>query len=70
MGWQDLRLEIVKYPDALDAFLPSGRPFEQPILQAVRDSEASIHAKTDAQTALILEKLEGLSRSRTVFREE
>jgi Flp pilus assembly protein TadD len=70
MGWQDLRLEIVRFADALDAFLPSGRVFEHPTLQQVRHTEASIHAKMDAQTALIMEKLEGLSRSRTVFREE
>ena len=70
MGWQDLRLEIPKYLDALDAFSPSGRVFEQPTLQAVRQTGASIHAKMDAHTALIMEKLEGLSRSQTLFHDE
>jgi hypothetical protein len=36
MGWQDLCLEVAKYPDALDAFLPSGRVFEQPVLQEIQ----------------------------------
>ncbi|MBX9591705.1 MAG: hypothetical protein K2X43_20635 [Hyphomonadaceae bacterium] len=66
MGWQDLRLEIAKYPDALDAFLPSGRVYEQPILKEVRKTGADTHAKLD----LILEEIKGLSASRTVVREE
>ena len=66
MGWQDLRLEIVKYPDALDAFLPSGRVFDQPVLQEIRQAGTATRAKLD----LLLEKMEGLSASRAVFREE
>ncbi len=66
MGWQDLRLEIVKYPDALDAFLPTGRVFDQPILQEIRQTDLVTQAKLD----LLVETVEGLCSSRTVFREE
>ena len=65
MGWQDLRLEIVKYPDALDAFLPTGRVFDQPVLQEFRQADAATQGKLD----LLLEKMEGLSASRTAVRE-
>jgi hypothetical protein len=65
MGWQDLRLEIVKYPDALDAFLPTGRVFDQPVLREFRQADAATQGKLD----LLLEKMEGLSASRTAVRE-
>jgi len=66
MGWQDLRLEIAKYPDALEAFLPSSRVFGQQVQQEYRQADAITQAKLD----LLLERTEGLSASRTVFREE
>jgi hypothetical protein len=66
MGWQDLRLEIVKYPDAIDAFLPSGRVFDQPVLQEIRQVDTVTQAKLD----FLLGKVEGLSGPRVVFREE
>ena len=66
MGWQDLRLEIAKYPDALEAFLPSGRVSDRPVLHEFRQADTVTQVKLD----LLLEKVEGLSASRTVFREE
>jgi cellulose synthase operon protein C len=66
MGWQDLRLEIGKYQDALDAFLPSSRVFDQPVLQEISQAGTVTQGKLD----LLLEMMEGLSASRTVFREE
>jgi hypothetical protein len=65
MGWQDLRLEIAKYLDALEAFLPSSRAFGQQVQQ-----EYQADAITQAKLDLLLERTEGLSVSRTVFREE
>ena len=66
MGWQDLRLEIARYPDALEAFLPSSRMFGQQVPQELRQADAITQAKLD----LLLERTEGLSASRSVFREE
>jgi len=65
MSWQDLCLEIGKYADALDAFLPSGRVFDQPVLQEFRQADIITQAKLD----LLLETMEARSGSQAVFRE-
>jgi hypothetical protein len=66
MGWEDLRLEIAKYPDALEAFLPSSRVFGRQVQHEYRQADAITQAKLD----LLLERTEGLSASWTVSREE
>jgi tetratricopeptide (TPR) repeat protein len=70
MGWQDLRPEIAKVPDAANAFGLSPPVLSQPVIDAVREEGASTRARADEQTALILEKLESVTKPHAVIREE
>jgi tetratricopeptide (TPR) repeat protein len=63
MAWQDLHLEIVRHPDALRAFWPQGAAIE-PLGDIIRQETATVVAKVDQQTALLLDLREELSRAR------
>lgn len=71
MGWHDLRQEIVRYPDALEAFLPgASRAMQAPVIEAVRDEGARTRDQSEQHTSAILDKLERISAAQTVMRGE
>lgn len=54
MGWHDLRQEIVRCPDALEAFLPgASRALQAPVIEAVRDEGSRTRDQLEQQTALL-----------------
>jgi Flp pilus assembly protein TadD len=71
MGWQNLTAEIVRFPDALEMFLPSGRTPQQPIIAAVQREGAKSRERADRALDMLSEVRDLLvSRSPPVVREE
>lgn len=67
MGWQDLRAEIARYPEALEAFLPGfSQALQSPIIEVVRDEGA----RTYEQLKALTEKVDSLHAAQTVTQGE
>ena len=71
MGWHDLRQEIVRYPDALEAFLPgASRAMQAPVIEAVRDEGLRTRDQSEQHTSAILDRLDRISAAKTIVRGE